>query len=337
MYKKTEVNKKFTKLTHKGVSLIILIFTIIVIIILASVIILTISKNNPIESAKEAQFKEDIRTFQYELNLYISKEYAVTSGKRDKKIDALDFEKIKEYIPSFSEKYRGKFVIQDDEIRYTNKIVEKEKEYLKELNIKEIEPLLPEGYTELEYIESTGTQYIDTNVLSNNYLGCELIFEYTDIDGIQYAIGSLELEKARFSPLFIDNYYSNKPNAFLYTNNISFVPKIYTNKTDTNIHYIKFNCSNSRDIIFDNINYGNVEEIGNSTKATIYLFARNYEGFQLGAKLKMYKCIIYENSIEVCNFIPALDSQGKPCMYDTVTKQSFYNKGTGEFIAGPKK
>lgn len=67
------------------------------------------------------------------------------------------------------------------------------------------------------------------------------------------------------------------------------------------------------------------------------MFARNYEGFQFGAKLKMYKCIIYENSIEVCNFIPALDSQGKPCMYDTVTKQSFYNQGSGEFIAGPKK
>ena len=49
---KIEGNKNFTKLAHKGVSLIVLIVTIIVIIILASVIILTISKNNPLESAK---------------------------------------------------------------------------------------------------------------------------------------------------------------------------------------------------------------------------------------------------------------------------------------------
>lgn len=48
--------------------------------------------------------------------------------------------------------------------------------------------------------------------------------------------------------------------------------------------------------------------------------------------IEIYNC----NNELVRNFIPALDSQGKPCMYDTVTQQSFYNQGTGEFIAGPK-
>lgn len=57
----------------KGISLIVLIVTIIVIIILAVTVILTISKNNPIEIAKEARFKEDIRIFQDELALKISK------------------------------------------------------------------------------------------------------------------------------------------------------------------------------------------------------------------------------------------------------------------------
>ena len=44
------------------------------IIILASVVILTISKNNPITSAKEATFKEDIRSFQSELSIYVGNE-----------------------------------------------------------------------------------------------------------------------------------------------------------------------------------------------------------------------------------------------------------------------
>ena len=126
-------------------------------------------------------------------------------------------------------------------------------------------------------------------------------------------------------------------NGFLYANSISFRPKTYIKEKDTNIHFIKFNCSDSRDIFFDNINYDNMEEIGNSTNATIYLFARNYNGFSFGAKLKMYKCIIYENSIEVRNFIPVLDSQGKPCMYDTVSKKAFYNQGTGEFLYKEKE
>ena len=44
----------------KGISLIVLIITIIVVIILVVTVILTITKNNPIESAKEAVFKEDV-------------------------------------------------------------------------------------------------------------------------------------------------------------------------------------------------------------------------------------------------------------------------------------
>ena len=62
--KKTKVNKNFTKLTQKrGISLIVSVVTIIVIIILAAVVILTVSKNNPVESAREATFKEDLRSF----------------------------------------------------------------------------------------------------------------------------------------------------------------------------------------------------------------------------------------------------------------------------------
>ena len=109
---------------RKGISLIVLIVTIIVIIILAAVVILTLSKNNPIESAKEARFKEDIRTFQVELAMYISKDYTAKSGQRDTKINAVNYEpagdpeSVYTYIPSFSKKYEGKFVIKNDNLVY---------------------------------------------------------------------------------------------------------------------------------------------------------------------------------------------------------------------------
>ena len=70
----------------KGISLIVLIITIIIVIILAAVVILTLSKNNPIESAKEARFKEDIKMYQDELNMYVSSEYQRLAGQRDRKI-----------------------------------------------------------------------------------------------------------------------------------------------------------------------------------------------------------------------------------------------------------
>ena len=82
---KTDVNKNFTKLTHKrGISLIVLIVTIIVIIILAAAVILTISKNNPVSSAKEATFKEDMTSIQDELSMYISKKYTDNPASFDK-------------------------------------------------------------------------------------------------------------------------------------------------------------------------------------------------------------------------------------------------------------
>ena len=112
----------------KGISLIVLIVTIIVIIILAAVVVLTITKNNPIESAKEAAFKEDVRTFQDELNMYIAKEYTKLQGQRDDKITKLKFDEIKEYIESFSRKYENKIVIDNDALVYIGKN-EKEKQW----------------------------------------------------------------------------------------------------------------------------------------------------------------------------------------------------------------
>ena len=125
-----------TKLTLKrGISLIVLIVTIIVIIILAAVVVLTITKNNPIESAKEAAFKEDIRTFQDELSLIISKEYTDNRGKREKKINVKGSD-VKNYIPDLTDKYAEKFEIVEDELKYIDgKFNEKEIKWLSDLNI----------------------------------------------------------------------------------------------------------------------------------------------------------------------------------------------------------
>ena len=128
----------FTKLTQKkGISLIVLIVTIIVIIILAAVAILNISKNNPVNSAKEARFKEDVRSFQDDLSLSISKDYTAKAGQRNGKFSATTFDEMKNYIPSFTKEYEGKLVIKDDELKYSEDLNENEKTWLNDLGIKE--------------------------------------------------------------------------------------------------------------------------------------------------------------------------------------------------------
>ena len=105
---KEKQKNNFTKLTHKrGISLIVLIVTIIVIIILAAAVILTITKNNPVSSAKEATFKEDVTAIQDELSLYLSKKYTDNSTSFDKSSVNLSGDSMVTELPS-TRKYKDK-------------------------------------------------------------------------------------------------------------------------------------------------------------------------------------------------------------------------------------
>ena len=109
--KKDEKEKQknnFTKLTQKrGISLIVLIVTIIVIIILAAAVILTITKNNPVSSAKEATFKEDMANIQDELSMYISKKYTDDPLSFEKSSVNLSGDSMVTELPS-TKKYKDK-------------------------------------------------------------------------------------------------------------------------------------------------------------------------------------------------------------------------------------
>ena len=109
--KKVEKEKQknnFTKLTRKkGISLIVLIVTIIVIIILAAAVILTITKNNPVSSAKEATFKEDMASIQDELSMYLSKKYTDNPTSFDKSSVNLSGDSMVTELPS-TKKYKDK-------------------------------------------------------------------------------------------------------------------------------------------------------------------------------------------------------------------------------------
>ena len=110
MKKVEKENQKdnFTKLTQKkGISLIVLIVTIIVIIILAAAVILTISKNNPVSSAKEATFKEDMSNIQDELSMYLSKKYTDNPTSFDKSSVNLSGDSMVTELPS-TKKYKDK-------------------------------------------------------------------------------------------------------------------------------------------------------------------------------------------------------------------------------------
>jgi len=79
------VNKRHHKV---WISLIVLVITIIVIIILAGTVILSLSQNNPISSATEAKFKTNIESYNSELTMAISSQYALNPTFDTKSINA---------------------------------------------------------------------------------------------------------------------------------------------------------------------------------------------------------------------------------------------------------
>ena len=71
-------------------------------------------------------------------------------------------------------------------------------------------------------------------------------------------------------------------------------------------------------------------------KVTYPLFCyRGNNGGNSGyIKMRLYSCQIYNNRTLVRDFRPCYDPDGVACLYDEVTETYFYNKGTGNFIAG---
>ena len=49
---------------------------------------------------------------------------------------------------------------------------------------------------------------------------------------------------------------------------------------------------------------------------------------------RIYYTKIYDNDNLIRDYIPVLDSNDRPCMFDKVSKTCFYNQGTGEFLYG---
>lgn len=189
-------------------------------------------------------------------------------------------------------------------------------------------------YTELEYIESTGTQYIDTLIKANNYLKINLDFMTlgsTDYHGI---IGVRDKVSLYYLNSIGTNYYQ-----FEYGWNSPYVIKTSTSFAKSNIKTKLLIDKNSISISNANGTYNNsVSNTNFSSTGNIYLFAFNDNGTaaRIG-NTRIYGCTISNLTDTLLVLVPAIDKDGTICMYDKISNKFFYNKGTGDFMAGPIK
>lgn len=107
---------------RRGISLIVLLITIIVILILTTTIILTFKNNNSVDKSYEAKFKSDLKALNEELMLT-----EVDLKSKDKNFSETsinvgigEINKMKIYIPSFTDKYKNKLFIKNGNLLYVD-------------------------------------------------------------------------------------------------------------------------------------------------------------------------------------------------------------------------
>lgn len=191
------------------------------------------------------------------------------------------------------------------------------------------EPDVPIGYEKLEYIESTGTQYVDTGVKPTQDTRVVM-----DVQCLRNVGDTMWLYCGR------DGASVNAFGAF-WVNGMAAFGGTYGNKQEYYVHRGEVTERLSIDH-----NMGVLEISGDShdfgaatfsSSVNIALLARNSGGVvDAFAVARLYSCQISSDSVMQRNFIPAKrESDNSVGLYDTVTGTFFGNSGTGTFTAGP--
>ena len=182
-------------------------------------------------------------------------------------------------------------------------------------------------YIPIEYLQSTGTQYIDTGVKVNSDYIAEVRGKFVSGAPVFGQEGSSWATSGGFN-LFLagSSGYSCWGNG-----SVSTVYRDLGINSDYNI--LKIDKYGVYINGFKKAQLTPPSTRKDSTK-NFLLFATKGE-YGWSSNIFLYVKIWNENNMLVRDFIPVLDKDGVPCMFDKVTQQFFYNQGTGNFIAGP--
>lgn len=119
----------------RGISITILVITMIIMIIIAGAVIANLRKDNSINKAHKAAFKQDIKEFSKELQLELDGRIMEDDMFDPYKVNADTYSDIKKYIKKFTKEYEGLVVIKNGELVYIGSDSE-EKEWMNEIGIK---------------------------------------------------------------------------------------------------------------------------------------------------------------------------------------------------------
>ena len=182
------------------------------------------------------------------------------------------------------------------------------------------EPILPEGYTQLDYIQSTGTQYINTGVLPTASTKFQFAVTMKALTG-DVIIGDMTNDRNDYR---IFNYqgavYWDMGSSRLIASANS-LPVGERAEFEVGNNYVKKN-----DVML--ISGNALTSL--SIQQTINVFGTG----QGTCKAVIEYLTIWDGDAKVRDFVPCKNPSGTVGLYDLVGGEFYGNSGTGTFIAG---
>lgn len=192
-----------------------------------------------------------------------------------------------------------------------------------------LEYFVNDGFTQLEYIESDGTQWIDTGITPNDSTGVLLEASVPNASKENRLIGVKDSENFGFS---IGTYSGKMSFSF---------GSVISQKSDWNISNntkftAKLNYLGDRKATVNTGSEYTISTLSSGLSESMVLFGQYNNGISTSIS-RIYNCKISDDESLVRDLIPAIRNKDNATgMYDNVTGMFYINDGSGDFIAGPE-
>lgn len=211
--------------------------------------------------------------------------------------------------------------------------------------LKKQEGELPQGYTKVDYLQNSGTEYILLeNIVPDDKLQTIITFQMNNdkfnyTNNNRFPVAKYEANNMRYRPIKI---YSLNNIDFRFEIQNSNAARLSTFSGQWDKHTLSFNEANHY-YSWDGVQYRNsviATSLKGHNNVGLGVFGQSHATAYMqdttSVSMKLYSLEFYDNTTNelIDKFICCLDNKRKPCLYGIVSKITYYNIGTGEFTYG---
>lgn len=193
---------------------------------------------------------------------------------------------------------------------------------------------LPDGFTAVDYLQSSGAQWIEMGIAPNQNTKAVLKIK---INGVNGYYGST-LIGSRTDGNSNDQFFTylddsgGKRFLFRMDGQTNAIP--WKGFTTDKIYIVTLSGTEMKAELADGTEVFSKTFSVSDFTSTVTMALFKSKPLNNGFQGRIYSCKHYSGDELIQDFVPCLDTEGVPCMYDLISKTAFYNQGNGSFTWG---